>query len=159
MHGLENLKLNKTQMNELRRMEGNTIKRLIGIPKRCHSTELLVALNIESKNNCLKASKLGFLLRICSNEYTTEIFKEMIDVAGNESYFSELRDLMELDESVNTIEQLCRNAQNQLNNIKTNKKESKYLNNTDKVNQIREVIRSKDKSKITERLFNLTKFE
>ena len=83
----------------------------------------------------------------------------MTDIAGNESYFSELRDLMELDESVNTIEQLCRNAQNQLNNIKTNKKESKYLNNTDKVNQIREVIRSKDKSKITERLFNLTKFE
>ena len=83
----------------------------------------------------------------------------MTDIAGNESYFSELIDLMELDESVNTIEQLCRNAQNQLNNIKTNKKESKYLNNTDKVNQIREVIRSKDKSKITERLFNLTKFE
>ena len=159
MYGLENLKLNKTQLNELRRMEGKTIKRLIGIPNRCHSAELLIALNIESTNNCLKASKLGFLLRICSNEYTTEIFKEMTDIAGNESYFSELRDLMELDESVNTIEQLCRNAQNQLNNIKTNKKESKYLNNTDKVNQIREVIRSKDKSKITERLFNLTKFE
>jgi hypothetical protein len=80
----------------------------------------------------------------------------MIDVAGNESYFSELRDLMELNESVKTLEQLCCNAQNQLNNIITNKKESKYLNNTDKVNQIREVIRCKNKS---ERLFNLTKFE
>ncbi len=47
----------------------------------------------------------------------------MIDVAGNESYFSELRALMELNESVKTIELLCRNAQNQLNNIKTNKRE------------------------------------
>lgn len=42
MYGLDNLKLNKTQLNEIRRMESNTIKRLIGIPNRCHSTELLV---------------------------------------------------------------------------------------------------------------------
>lgn len=159
LYGMENLNLNKTQLNEIKRIEGNTIKRLIGIPNRCHSTELLIALNIDTTSNYLKSSKLNFLLRICSNEYTLEILKEMHNIAETVSYFSEIRDLMGLGGNINTIEQLCYNAQQQLNDLKTLKKESKYLNNNLKVNLIREVIRSKNKSSITERLFDLTKFE
>ena len=69
MYGIENMVYNKSLQNEIARTEGNLIKRIIGIPTRCRTTSLHLALNISSSRTYLENMKTELFLRLISNSY------------------------------------------------------------------------------------------
>jgi len=68
-YGAENMELNGNEILGFKKLEGNTIKKLLRIPTRCHTTDLVDALNIEQTNRYLHRMKLKFLIRLSKNEY------------------------------------------------------------------------------------------
>ena len=72
-YGAENMELNGNEILEFKKLEGNTIKKLLRIPTRCHTTDLVDSLNIEQTNRYLHRMKLKFLIRLSKNEYTHKI--------------------------------------------------------------------------------------
>ncbi|RNA09988.1 hypothetical protein BpHYR1_049888 [Brachionus plicatilis] len=49
MYAMESINLKKTEINEMRRTQGNIVKKLIGVPIRCRTTNLLLSLTIDDK--------------------------------------------------------------------------------------------------------------
>jgi hypothetical protein len=76
--------LNELNINIFKRLECNTIKKMLKIPKRCHSTSLLEALDIETtKSYCIRMKiTIQFVLRLNNNEHTRKMIKYLL-VATN----------------------------------------------------------------------------
>ncbi|CAF0758528.1 unnamed protein product [Brachionus calyciflorus] len=72
-YGLENPYLSKRERLTLKRIEGNLVKFMIGVPTRCKTTNLLCALKIKR----LDALKCDFYLRIRKIIYTNELIDEV----------------------------------------------------------------------------------
>ena len=64
LYGLDAVDLNKNMMKKLENAQGGIMKRVCGIPKRSHHTQLLQALNISSVNNMLVKSVTSLYTRI-----------------------------------------------------------------------------------------------
>jgi len=58
------MELNGNELLEFKKKEGNAMKRLLRIPIRCKTTDLLDSLNIEQTNRYLMRMKLKFVLRL-----------------------------------------------------------------------------------------------
>jgi hypothetical protein len=57
------------------------VKQLIGISKYCHTTDLFLALNINTAEESLHISKFKFIRhRMERNEYTKQFMKELREV-------------------------------------------------------------------------------
>ena len=78
MYGFENLVLNKTELKTIKRIEGNALKRVLGISTKCKSTDLYNALNILPPAERLNWIKLKQFVRLTLNDYTNE-FLNVID--------------------------------------------------------------------------------
>ena len=63
-YGIENLELNGAEILEFKKLEGNAIKKLLRIPVRCKTTDLVDSLNIEQTNRYMHRMKLKFVLRL-----------------------------------------------------------------------------------------------
>ena len=72
-YGLENYHLNKYEKNALKRIEGNIIKTMNGVPTRCRSSCLMNALKIEPSHQRLEKLKCDFFTRLNQNTYTKSI--------------------------------------------------------------------------------------
>jgi hypothetical protein len=59
-------------VGELKKCEGNGIKQIIGIAKRCHTSPIYGAMNMESTVNSIMIQQMKFIKRIQSNEYLNE---------------------------------------------------------------------------------------
>ena len=73
MYGMESIDLKKTEINEMRRTEGNIVKKLIGIPSRCRTTSFLLSLNIEDTRTFLENQKVEFIIRQIENKCTKNL--------------------------------------------------------------------------------------
>jgi hypothetical protein len=58
--------------------EGNIIKDSLGLFRRIKSSELFLALRIMPSFESIKKSKLALFLRLCENEYTKTVIKNII---------------------------------------------------------------------------------
>jgi len=67
--GYETLDLNDDELKLLKQIEGNVVKKLIGIPKRFHTMPLYGALDIESTRNTIMIQQMNFIMRIQKNDY------------------------------------------------------------------------------------------
>ena len=76
-YGLENLTITKTDIKKLQTLEGNMIKKMLGISKRTHTTQLLYALGVEPVEIKLKNNKINFAKRLLENEYTANLFNTL----------------------------------------------------------------------------------
>ncbi|RNA12931.1 hypothetical protein BpHYR1_016823, partial [Brachionus plicatilis] len=65
----------KTTMNLLKRTDGNILKMTFGLPTRCRTKDLQLALNINLFQNQITKQKLDFYERLCSNELTRKILQ------------------------------------------------------------------------------------
>lgn len=72
-YGLENSYLTKTEILKIKRIEGNLIKTIIGIPTRCKTSDLMYALRIEPTSHRIDLLKNDFYLCLISNKYTKHI--------------------------------------------------------------------------------------
>jgi hypothetical protein len=74
-YGIENMELNGNEILEFKKLESNAIKRLLRIPIRCKTTDLVDSLNIEQTNRYLMRMKLKFVLRLNKNDYTRSVLE------------------------------------------------------------------------------------
>jgi len=69
--GYETIDLNDDELKLLKQIEGDVVRKLIGIPKRFHTTPLYGALDIESTRNgsTIMIQQMNFIMRIQKNDY------------------------------------------------------------------------------------------
>lgn len=76
-YGIENCLLNNSELKTLKSIEGNTIKNLLLINKRCFTTEIMRSLDIELTEEWIEISKLKFYQRIQTNDFTKKLYDEL----------------------------------------------------------------------------------
>ena len=89
-YGLENFNLNLSERLTIKRIEGNIVKNIIGIPRRCKSTELFLALNIEPTYARLNKLKCDSFERLNFNNYTKCVLNYLETVEVKDSIISEI---------------------------------------------------------------------
>ena len=66
-YGLENMVLTDTDIQKVKRNEGNMIKNMLNLPKQARSTPLLDALKIVPFAEYARIAKLELVVRIANN--------------------------------------------------------------------------------------------
>ncbi|RNA25738.1 hypothetical protein BpHYR1_023747 [Brachionus plicatilis] len=66
------------------RTEGNKVKKLIGVPSRCRTTNLMLSLNIE--DSYLENQKVEFILKLIENKYNKNILLKNLESDGKKVY-------------------------------------------------------------------------
>ncbi|RNA40969.1 RNA-directed DNA polymerase from mobile element jockey-like [Brachionus plicatilis] len=93
LYGIENHVLTKTFTNEIKRFEGNMVKRMMSIPTRCRTTSLFLALNVSLPEFNLIKLKSDFYIRVIENKYTRDLMIELSKLPLNHDFLSELLQL------------------------------------------------------------------
>ena len=88
MYGLVNCFLNKTLLNEIKRFEGNIIKKLLGVPRRCRTTAIVLALNLLPTKLYLENQKTELYTRLISNQYTRDLIVELAKHLNNRDFIN-----------------------------------------------------------------------
>jgi len=156
-YGAENMELNGNEILEFKKLEGNTIKKLLRIPTRCHTTDLVDALNIEQTNRYLQRMKLKFLIRLSKNEYTHKMLEFQINMKYSESFVEEIANFLGLKHDYD-LETLITESEIKIKQLRDVKKPTPDMCNEQKVNLIRSVFNTKNRFLIPEKLFELIKF-
>jgi len=102
MYAIENFDLNGGDIRKVKSAEGNALKRLIGIPTRCKSTDLFLSFGMMPSKERIEWSKLNHYKRMCSNEFTNEFLNE-IDKLGVQN--SLIQEVKEFTKNVPNVEQ------------------------------------------------------
>jgi hypothetical protein len=104
-YGAQNMELNGCEILEFKKWEGNSIKRLLKLPTRCHTTDLVDALNIAQTNRYLQRMKLKFLIRLSKNELTLKLLEYQVNMKYSDSFFKEIAVYLVLHDLENLIEE------------------------------------------------------
>jgi hypothetical protein len=115
-YGIENFSVSSTTLIELRRVEGNFLKRIIDMPVRCHSTKLFAAMEIVETKLCVEKSKLSFFLRLLNNDLTKRVIEEEIKLKFLASHVEEIRVICNVSTEF-TLESLVEAASTRLSEI------------------------------------------
>jgi hypothetical protein len=159
--GCENLSLTDIDNNIFKRLEGNSIKRMLKIPTRCHSTDLMDALDIEpTKNFCLRM-KIKFVIRLASNVFTYQMLENMILHKDQSSFTTEIANHLSLNQDYDLIALLnaCENFLQMSKTKKNSQKNHPVYNNEKLVLQIKRILDMTNRRLIPSFLFNIIKFE
>jgi len=78
IYGSEVSNYNIGEQRMIRTADGNMIKEIIGINKRCHHSKLTRALNLKDIGDLLNYNKCSFFLRMIKHKYTIELMKNVI---------------------------------------------------------------------------------
>ena len=68
-YGCELMDLSTTEINELKKTEGNALKRIIGITKKCHTGPVYGACYMEATDKSILKQQMKFVLRLQTNDY------------------------------------------------------------------------------------------
>ncbi|RNA04005.1 hypothetical protein BpHYR1_001296 [Brachionus plicatilis] len=97
-YGLEPIALNKKEMAALQTTESTIVKNLVGLGKRCKSSELLYASDLEKSEERLNLLKCNFLKRLTKNQFTAsmisninEFYATSIKKNSKKSYLYEIK--------------------------------------------------------------------
>ena len=156
-YGAENMELNGYELLEFKKLEGHSIKKLLRIPTRCHTTDLVDALNIEQTNRYLHRMKLKFIIRLSKNECTLKMLEFQINMKYAESFVEEIARFLGLNHDYD-LETLIAESETKIKQLKDIKKPTTDMYNEKKVIAIRTVFNTKNRFLIPEKLFELIKF-
>ncbi len=95
MYGVENLQMKKSDAKQIKRADGNLLKRLLNVNKRCYTSEIKRSCNIELTHEKIKIIKLAFYKRIQQNEFTKRLYDELNRLNVKSSYPEEISKLLE----------------------------------------------------------------
>jgi hypothetical protein len=73
MYAMECSNLNKEEINELKKFEGNLIKKINNLSTHCKTRHVLYAMNLCPIELALIKRKLGFTIQLLMNELTSKI--------------------------------------------------------------------------------------
>jgi hypothetical protein len=156
-YGLENFNLNATEKLTIKRIEGNIIKNILGIPKKCKSTELFSALKIEQTFVRLNTIKCDFYLRLCLNPFTESIVKYLEIWNVNGSLTNEIDEIGTLTVSHFPAPVERTNICKLYKYIAQAEKKALF-NDNPKVSQILKIFKHQNREEIPKLLFEATKF-
>lgn len=94
MFALENFNLKSGEIRKIKSTEGNALKRLIGVPTRCKSTDLFLYFDMMPTQERINWLKLKHYVRMTSNEYTREFLQEIERLDIESSFIKEIRALV-----------------------------------------------------------------
>ena len=86
MYGCETLDLNKSEIEKISKCEGNALKRMLGLKKRCYTRHLFNAVQIGTTDRYIKMIKIKFFLRLNQNAYTKRILEEWFQINPKSQY-------------------------------------------------------------------------
>ncbi|RNA40614.1 RNA-directed DNA polymerase from mobile element jockey-like [Brachionus plicatilis] len=152
LYGLENLSLNKLEKLKLKRIEGNIVKMMMGLPTRCRTTDLFLALNIEPTVKRIDKIKCDFYLRLTTNSYTNTITETKTHTKCIQSEINDIKNNYGIENETDTTN-LCQIIKY---HIKTDMKA--MSSNNQKVDVIRKIINMQNKQELSRKLFEIVKF-
>ena len=79
-YGIELLDINGSEKSELKRIEGNLIKKVIGMSKCCRSEPIYGALGLETSEESIKLQQYKFLKRAQESPYLNEFIKQSLAI-------------------------------------------------------------------------------
>ena len=135
-YGSENMELNGIELLEFKKLEGNSIKKLLKLPTRCHTTDLVDALNVEQTNRYLHRMKLKFLIRLSKNELTLEILEFQVNMKYSGSFVEEIVSYLGLRHDYD-LQSLIEESKIKIKELKAVKKPTSDMYNEHKVNLLR----------------------
>ncbi len=94
MYALENFNLNSGEIRKIKSAEGNALKRLIGMPTRCKSTDLFLSFDMMSTQERVNWLKLKHYVRMSTNEYTRDFLQEIDRLNIESSFVNEIKALV-----------------------------------------------------------------
>jgi TusA-related sulfurtransferase len=157
-YGVEACYMTRTDVLHLKRIEGNLIKKIIGIPRWCKSTELHNALKIDLTVDRLGTTKTEFYVRLVQNDLTKKIMDYMEATECPNDYTSELYervDIISMKLGTSAAEACeiykkrmklkMREAESPI--VIELKKEIKVSNDGEKIKIITDLLRPQEKSK------------
>jgi hypothetical protein len=152
------MELNGNELLEFKKLEGNAIKRLLRIPIRCKTTDLVDSLNIEQTNRYLMRMKLKFVLRLNKNDYTRSVLEFQTKVKLENSFVIEIASYLKLsfDFDYGT---LINESEAKIDELKQIMKPHENMCNMEMINKLKRVFNSKNRFTIADQLFELIKFE
>lgn len=156
LYGIENCDINESTVRELRRIEGNFIKTIVGLPNRCHTSDLLKALSISETKQAMTQMKLSFFKRLLQNNFTLSIINNLVELNIG-AFELEIRKTLELNSSCKLSEMILETDM-ELGKISRAKIESKDVTKMDeRIKRIRNLC-SDGSDAAKNELFELVKF-
>ncbi|RNA16092.1 hypothetical protein BpHYR1_020053 [Brachionus plicatilis] len=158
-YGMENVYLHKYKLNQIKRLDGNILKKIFMVPTRCRSTSLKLALNITPVNEHIALIKLEFYRRLMKNRYTNLIIEETKSITLEKDLKSEIFKLLEYYDDPLLQSQLSLSERIEAVRyiIKANINAEKTCN--DEYENVKEVLHFKNREEIPTKLFDLIKFK
>ena len=98
-NGIDILNLNLTELNEMKRLEGNIVKRMMGLSNRSRTTPLFSALKMSLSIDTMLKQKLNLFIRLLDNEFTRSIIIEQLNesiISG--SLIEEITEALNIDQ-------------------------------------------------------------
>ena len=145
-------------MNEVKRVEGNIIKRLLGVPKRCKTTAIFLSLNIMPTKLFLENQKTEFYERFITNVFTKNLIIELANYQNDRDFITEGINITDKIEGLNLEGLSLLNKCKLINEINLDQFTYERKSNiTSK--KLKEVYEIKDKSKIVSQMFELCRYD
>ena len=120
---------------------------------------MLCALNITPVEYMIKQAKLDFFLRIMENEYTKKIIEYTLSLPTQNDLISEIMMIVDqLDEPLVQLQTKFTDKVKAAKYVIEVQMESDKLGN-DQANEVKEVLRIKNRGEIPKKLFNILRFD
>jgi len=148
LYGIDCLNLKQKNEDALYTAEGNTIKLAHNLYTGIKSTELFLAMGMDTTYNVLKINKLKLFIRLCKCEYTNELLQSIINEHAiypvKDSIINEVMEITK--SSIMDLELLQESAKITINDMIKSFKQEKKENET--VLNVRNLLQSLPKNKL-----------
>ena len=100
-YGLENIWLTRTNLNRIKRQEGNVLKNCLKISRNCHSSDLYSALSIDQTITYIQRIKFKIFLRLKNNSITNDLIKTLIELKDVNSFTTKIAGILNVSKQQN----------------------------------------------------------
>lgn len=156
-YGIENVFINKSKLNQIKRIDGNILKIMMMVPTRCRTTSLQLALNITPAHDHLIQIKLDFYMNLINNPFTKSVLEQTSTIKLEEDLKTEISKIVDAfdDETMSSQTGLPEKIEIAKYIIKANLDADKK---GDEVKLVKEALGSKMRENIPKKLFGIIKF-
>jgi len=147
--------LNNTEIDLIKRTEGNIVKSLIGINKQVHTTSLFSALGLEQTTDRLNKEKLLLFERLNKNQFTAEIMQELAFANDFNSFNNDVCKILNMEHSED-INSILKKANDEIVNIECKSKDMQRYDG--KITTLKEIFKIKNRSQFIKQMHDCIGF-
>lgn len=158
LFGMENAELSKEEIAQIKTIEGNALKTVIGINKQVRTSPLFNTLNIEATNVRLLKDKISLFLRLCKNSVSNQLLIHMNREFPDESLIGEISQIVNFDcKEISETDKLCELLSNEITRLTNNAFACRNIEPLGK--QLMEIMKEYDKNDFTIKIRQLIGFK